>query len=150
MSRRTERLARAIREVVSSTILFDLRDPRVKNVTVLNVEVAGDMRTAKVFVSVRGDDRESSLALHGLNAARGYIQSKLGDRVELRYTPVLTFQVDDSIKKSFEAARILKELEDREGPLNPPAEQEALDDDDDDADPESDEFDDAAASTDDA
>lgn len=119
MSRRTERLSRAIREVVSSTILFELRDPRVKNVTVLGVDVAGDLRTAKVHVSVMGDERAEGLALHGLNAARGFIQSKLGDRVELRYTPVLTFEIDDAVKKSFEASRILRELEEREGPLNP-------------------------------
>lgn len=119
MSRRTERLSRAIREVVSSTILFDLRDPRVKNVTVLEVDVAGDMRTAKVRVSVLGDERAESLAIHGLHAARGYLQSKIGDRVELRYTPVLSFEIDESVKKSFEASRILREIEEREGPLNP-------------------------------
>lgn len=117
MSRRTERLARAIREVVSSTVLFGLRDPRVKNVTVLDVEVAGDMRSAKVRVSVLGDERAESLAIHGLNAARGYLQSKLGDRVELRYTPVLSFEIDDAVKKSIEASRILREIEEREGPF---------------------------------
>lgn len=119
MSRRTERLARAIREVVSSTILFELRDPRVKNVTVLGAEVAGDLRTAKVYVSVMGDDRASQLALHGLNSARGYIQSRIDAKVELRYTPVLTFVLDESIKRSFEAAEVLREIEEREGPINP-------------------------------
>lgn len=123
MSRRTDRLARAIREVVSTTILFDMRDPRVKNVTVLDVDVAGDLRTAKVHVSVLGDERTESLALHGLNSARGYLQSKIGDRVELRYTPVLSFEIDDSVKKSLEASRILREIEKREGPFNPESEE---------------------------
>lgn len=123
MSRRTDRLARAIREVVSTTILFDMRDPRVKNVTVLDVDVAGDLRTAKVHVSVLGDERTETLALHGLNSARGYLQSKIGDRVELRYTPVLSFEIDDSVKKSLEASRILREIEEREGPFNPESEE---------------------------
>lgn len=118
MSRRTERLARAIRETVSTAILFELRDPRVKNVTVLNVDVAGDMRSAKVYVSILGDDRAEKLAVHGLQSARGYLQSKIGDRVDLRYTPVLSFEVDDSIKRSFEASRVLKEIEEREGPIS--------------------------------
>ena len=118
MSRRTERLSRAIREVVSSTILFELRDPRVKNVTVLDVDVAGDMRSAKVRVSVLGDERAETLAIHGLHAARGFLQSKIGDRVELRYTPLLSFELDDSVKKSLEASRILREIEEREGPFD--------------------------------
>ena len=56
-SRRTAKAARAIQEVVSSTILFGLKDPRVKNVTVMSVEVTGDMRRAKVYVSVMGDEK---------------------------------------------------------------------------------------------
>ena len=88
MSRRTEKLARLIRESVSTTVLFEIRDPRVQNVTVLGADVAPDLRTAKVRVSVMGDERDEQLALHGLESARGFLQAKLNDRAELRYTPV--------------------------------------------------------------
>lgn len=117
MSRRTEKLARLIRESVSTAVLFEVRDPRVKNVTVLDVEVAGDLRSAKVRVSVRGDEGDEKLALHGLNSARGFLQSRIGDRVELRYTPILSFEIDRSVKKSIEASRILREIEQQEGPI---------------------------------
>ena len=103
-------MAHAILETVSTTILFHLKDPRVKNVTVLNVEVAGDMRTAKVYVSVMGDEKTQALCMHGLRSARGFIQSKLASRLESRYIPVLTFVLDQSVKKSAEAARILREV----------------------------------------
>ena len=119
MSRRTEKLARLIRESVSSTILFELRDPRVQNVTVLGVDVAGDLRSAKVRVSVMGDERAEMLALHGLENARGFLQQRLNDRVDLRYVPILSFEADDSVKKSIEASRVLREIEEREGPINP-------------------------------
>ncbi len=114
-TRRTARVAEAVREVVSSTILFDLRDPRVENVTVLHVEVPTDLRTAKVYISILGDETAQRLCLHGLNSSRGYIQSKIADRLDLRYTPVLSFVVDDGIKKSIAAARILRELAEQEG-----------------------------------
>lgn len=109
-SRRTEKLAHAILETVSTTILFHLKDPRVKNVTVLNVEVAGDMRTAKVYVSVMGDEKTQSLCMHGLRSARGFIQSKLASRLDTRYIPVLTFVLDQSVKLAAEASRILREV----------------------------------------
>ena len=112
VSRRVARLSQAVREVVSTAILFSIRDPRVKNVTVLRVEVAGDVRTAKVFVSVMGTEKERALCLHGLNASRGFLQSKIADRIETRYTPVLKFILDDAVSSNAEeAARILQELE---------------------------------------
>ena len=112
VSRRVARLSQAVREVVSTSILFHLRDPRIKSVTVLRVEVAGDVRTAKVYVSVLGTEKERALCLHGLNASRGFIQSKVADRIETRYTPVLKFVLEDAVSSGAEEAdRILKELE---------------------------------------
>ena len=110
-SRRTAKVASSVREIVSSTILFGLKDPRVKNVTVLGVEVAEDLRTAKVYISVMGEPKEQSLTMHGLNSARGFIQSKLADQLQIRYTPVLTFVLDQGVKKSIEASRLLRESE---------------------------------------
>jgi len=109
-SRRTARVASVIREVVSTAILQELRDPRIRNVTVLGADVSPDLRYAKVRISVMGDDKQESLTLHGLNSARGYLQSKVADRVKTRYTPELKFEVDHGVQKSIEAARILREV----------------------------------------
>ena len=108
-SRRTAKLASAIRESVSSTILFGLKDPRVKNVTVLGVDVADDLRSAKVYISIMGDEKMQSLTMHGLNSARGFIQAKVADRLQTRYTPILSFIIDDGIKKSIAAAALIRE-----------------------------------------
>jgi len=123
-TRRTAKVAEAIREVVSSTILFELRDPRIQNVTVLGVDVPADLRSAKVRVSVRGDESQQRLTMRGLSAARGFLQGKVGDRLNLRFTPVLSFEIDEGVKKSAEASRILRQLaEEREArePDHPPA-----------------------------
>lgn len=109
-SRRMERASEAIREIVSTTVLFGLRDPRVKNVTVLGAEVAPDLRAAKIFVTIMGDAKAQSLAMHGLNSARGFIQSKVADRLQTKHTPVISFVLDPSVKKSIEISRALHGL----------------------------------------
>ncbi|HEX6987080.1 MAG TPA: 30S ribosome-binding factor RbfA [Planctomycetaceae bacterium] len=108
-SRRTAKASQAIKEVVSTTILFGLRDPRIKNVTVIAAEAAPDLRTAKVYVSVRGEPKDEALTLKGLESAKGFLQSKIADRLQTRYTPVLTFVIDRGVKKSIEASRLLRE-----------------------------------------
>lgn len=110
-SRRLARVSEAIREAVASTVLLGLRDPRIKNVTVLRAEVSGDLQIAKVFISVRGEEKVQALAMKGLAAARGYIQGKVGDRLKTRYTPELRFELEDVAKSNaVEAIRILDEL----------------------------------------
>src|SRR5262249_23412154 len=103
------RVAEAIREVAAETILFELNDPRVKMVTVTRAEVSGDLQHAKVYVSIMGTEREQKLTMHGLRHAAGYIQSKLAKRLQTRFTPVLTFVVDDGVKKSIEMTRLINE-----------------------------------------
>jgi ribosome-binding factor A len=110
MSRRLLKAAEAIRGVVSMAILTELRDPRVKNVTVVGVEVLPDMKSAKVFVSIMGTEKEQQLGLSGLQNAAGFLQKKIAERIESRYTPRLTFVLDKGVKKSLEVARILKEV----------------------------------------
>jgi ribosome-binding factor A len=110
MSRRIARVAEAVREAVSTAILFEVKDPRVTGVTVLRAEVAGDLRHAKVFVSLMGDERTQRLALFGLKSARGFLQRKIAERLQTRFTPVIDIVVDESVKKSLEMSRLLKEL----------------------------------------
>lgn len=91
-------------------ILTEMRDPRVKNVTVVGVEVLPDMKSAKVFVSIMGDEKEQRLSLSGLQNAAGFLQKKITERIESRYTPRLTFVLDPGVKNSLEINRILREV----------------------------------------
>jgi ribosome-binding factor A len=109
-SRRVLKAAEAIREVVSMAILTQLSDPRIQDVTVTHVEVTPDMRQAKVHVSVMGDEKKQNLCLHGLQSAAGFLQSKVANRIDTRYTPRLEFVLDQGVKKSIEIARILREV----------------------------------------
>jgi ribosome-binding factor A len=108
-SHRNLRIAAAIREVVATAILFEAADPRIRLVTVLGVEVSGDLRQATVSVSIMGSEAEQSLALRGLKHAAGYFQSLVAKRLQTRFTPILTFKLDDSVKKSVEISRLIDE-----------------------------------------
>lgn len=118
---RLARVAEVVREVAAETILFEIRDPRVKNVTVTRAEVAADLQHAKVFVSIMGTQKEQAQALHGLTNAAGFVQSKLAKRLETRFLPVIQFVEDDGVKKSVEVARLLREEQEKYGTFNPPA-----------------------------
>ncbi len=109
-SRRVLKAAEAIREVVSMAILVDLKDPRIQDVTVTYVEVSGDMRQAKVHVSIMGDESKQNLSLRGLQNSAGYLQQKVNNRIDTRYTPKLTFVIDKGVKNSIEVSRILSEV----------------------------------------
>jgi ribosome-binding factor A len=109
-SRRALKAAEAVREVVSMAILAELNDPRIRDVTVTHVEVSGDLRHAKVHVSVMGDQRRQSLSLRGLQSAAGFLQAKVAKRIETRYTPRIEFLLDQGVKRSIEVARILHEV----------------------------------------
>ncbi|MBY0587596.1 30S ribosome-binding factor RbfA [bacterium] len=108
MTRRTERVGEAIREVVSRAILFEIKDPRVQGVTVTRCDVTGDLRHSKVYVSLMGTESVQKLALRGLESARGFLQRKVAERLETRYTPHIDIVVDDSVKRSLEIARLLR------------------------------------------
>ena len=109
-SRRVLKAAEAIREVVAWSIIRDIQDPRVSDVTVTYVEVKGDMRTAKIHVSVMGSETKQKLCLKGLQNAAGFFQRKIADRIQTRYTPVLQFVLDKGVKNAFEVAKILREV----------------------------------------
>ena len=116
-----------------------MKDPRVTGVTVTRVEVAGDLRRARVFVSLMGDEKTQRLSEHGLKNATGFLQHRIARKLDLRYTPVLEIVVDDSVKKSLEMSRLLREVGVSSAPpaeADPP-ETEAATEDEDQAEPNS-------------
>jgi ribosome-binding factor A len=118
-SRRVLKAAEAIREVVSTAILTELRDPRIKNVTVTFVEVSADLRSAKVHVSIMGSEKEEELCLHGLKSSAGFLQQKVAERIDTRYTPRLAFHLDRGVKNSIAITKILQDVLGEEAPSEP-------------------------------
>lgn len=109
-ARRLLKAGEAIREVVAMAILTEIRDPRVKNITVIGVEVAPDMREAKVLISIMGSESQQATSLRGLKNSAGFLQAKIAERIDTRYTPKLTFVADEGVKKSLAVAQILDQI----------------------------------------
>ena len=109
-SRRLLKAAEAIREVVAASILTELRDPRVQDVTVVGVKGSPDMREAQIAVSIMGDESQQQLSLRGLQNAAGFLQSRIASRIEARYTPRLQFVIDKGIQHSLLVGEILEKI----------------------------------------
>jgi ribosome-binding factor A len=108
MSRRTEKIASLIRNVVGEAISHRLNDPRISPMaSVTRVKVTGDLQFADVWVSVMGGEGEQRATLTGLTHASGHIQSLLARALMTRHCPTLRFKLDDSIKKGFETLRLI-------------------------------------------
>lgn len=112
MTRRTERVNELLREEISALLLRETKDPRLAHmVTIIAVEVALDLKHAKVFVSVLGTEEEKAEVMRGLESASRFLRRQLSDRLRLRYTPELLFRRDDSIERGSRILQILKEIE---------------------------------------
>jgi ribosome-binding factor A len=110
---RMRRVDEALREVVAATI-SELSDPRLGFITVTGVETAPDLRTAKVFVSVLGDETERDATLDALRSSHGVIQSRIASEMRMRRTPTLTFHYDDTIEKGIRISRLLDESQEED------------------------------------
>ena len=109
-TRKQQEIAEMLRRQISNIALYELRDPRVGFVTVTRIELAGDFRSAKVYVTVRGSRADVSKSLGALRHARGRIQGLIGERLELRYTPLLEFVEDIELDKALRVDRLIDEV----------------------------------------
>lgn len=98
-NRRTKRISETIKKEISSIILHELRDPRISFITVTKVELSNDLKKAKVYVSILGDKTSQETSIYGIQSAKSFIQRQLARRLSIRYTPILSFHIDDSLKK---------------------------------------------------
>jgi ribosome-binding factor A len=97
----------AVREVLSSAISLKLKDPRVGFVTVTAVETASDLRHARVFVSVLGDEGVRRRSMEGLQSAHGVLQRAVARELRLKHTPTLEFVYDDTTERGFRIAELI-------------------------------------------
>lgn len=114
------RVNEAVRAVLSDAITQELKDPRVGFVTVTAVRTSSDLRHARVYVSVLGDEQARADCLAGLRSATGYLQRRVAHEVRMKYTPEIAFAYDDSIDRGMRITEILRDLPISEGPIEDP------------------------------
>lgn len=109
-SLRTARVAALVRQVVAELLIHEVKDPRVKDVSILDAEVTPDLREARIFYVVSGNEAHRKETQRGLDQAAGFMQRELGNRIELRVTPKLSFRFDQSIEYGQKIEQKLREL----------------------------------------
>jgi ribosome-binding factor A len=113
--KRLDRVNQLMKEEISTLLQRELKDPRLGFVTVTGVDVTKDLRTAKVFVSVLGDEQQWTASLAALEHARGFIRSWLRRNLDLRVTPELDFRADRSMEHAARIQSLLRDLQRKPG-----------------------------------
>jgi ribosome-binding factor A len=108
---RMRRVDVAIRVILSDAIARELKDPRVGFVTVTGVKTSSDLRHARVYVSVFGDQTERVESLAGLRSAHGFLQRRVAGELTLKHTPTLAFEYDESIDRGMRISELISETE---------------------------------------
>jgi len=112
MSRRKERIAESIRRLASEIIQNKLRDPRIKGfITITRVEVTPDLRLAKIYYSVLGDENRKKRIAYGLKSARSFMRGAIADELKLRYATDVMFRFDSTLEHKERISEILDRLQ---------------------------------------
>jgi len=109
-NKRAIRVGELLKKEISQIILREMKDPRIAFVSVTDVDVSGDLRHAKVFISVYGSEQEKEETMAGLEQAKGYIRKLVGERIKIYHIPEIIFRYDDSIEQGVHISEIINEL----------------------------------------
>jgi ribosome-binding factor A len=109
MTERMRRVNEAIRETLAEAI-GELKDPRIGFVTITAVKTSTDLRQARVYVSVLGNERKREKTIAGLQSAHGVLQAKLADELRMKRTPQLTFEYDPTVEQGMRMSQLIDEL----------------------------------------
>ena len=107
---RVEKVQELMKQEISDIIFNELKDPRIGFVTVTSVACTEDLREAKIYVSVMGDEKKARDTLNGLNSSLGFVRREIGKRIRLRFTPEISFALDTSLNYSDHIQRLLNEI----------------------------------------
>jgi ribosome-binding factor A len=108
--KRADRVSEAIKREISVLLIQEVKDPGVHFVTVSAVETSDDLRHAKVFVSILGDEETRQETMQALDRAKGFLRGEIGHRLQLRYTPELQFRLDKSLDHAMKIKGILNKI----------------------------------------
>ena len=110
MSQRTDRVADSLRKELSVLLMREVRDPRVALATISRVQVARDLGHARIWISVLGDETARQQTMEGIEHAKGFLRSQIGQRLKLRVTPELAFELDRGAEYLQDMTELLDKL----------------------------------------
>lgn len=107
--RRMHRVDELLKEEIAG-ILHDMKDPRVGFLTVMDVETSPDLRHARVYVSVLGEEEEKQEAMEALRRARGWVRARVGEEVTLKFLPEIHFELDRTLERAARIEELIEEM----------------------------------------
>lgn len=107
---RVQRVQQELKEEVSKILTYELSDPRLEMVTITAVELTDDLRFAKIYYSVMGDQKRREKAQQGLESATGFIRKLIGERIRLKFLPEIVFKYDNSIEYAQHISEVLEKI----------------------------------------
>ncbi|MCH2513509.1 MAG: 30S ribosome-binding factor RbfA [Dehalococcoidia bacterium] len=111
MSRRTDRINEQLREEISTLLTRQIKDPRLNAViSITRVVSSGDLRSARVYISVMGNQETRDAALAGMQSAASYLRRELRNRINMKHTPFLSYQLDDSLEEADQVLRLMNKV----------------------------------------
>ena len=111
MSRRTDRINEQLREEISTLLVRQIKDPRLNAVvSITRVEASSDLRSARVYISVLGNDKAKQEALEGIQSAASFLRRELRDRLNMKHTPFLSYHLDGSIEEADQLFRLMNQI----------------------------------------
>ncbi len=115
---RVEKVQEAIQREISNILLLDIKDPRIKSVTVTGVDLTDDMSQAKIFVNLSGSAEEQEQVWKALNRAKGFMRTEIAKRIRMRFAPELILEKDTSWEYGARIDNLLREIKENEGNKN--------------------------------
>jgi ribosome-binding factor A len=112
--KRSARVSDQIQEEISDILLRDVHDPRIGFVTITEVRLSDDLKNARVFASVLGDEKQKKATMAGLRSATAFIQREVGHRLQLRSTPELLFTLDEGAERGAKIDTLLNQIKDED------------------------------------
>lgn len=111
MSRRTDRINEQLREEISTVLARQVKDPRLNAlISITRVESSSDLRSARVYISVLGNDKQQKEALQGLQSAASFLRREIRDRINMKHTPFMTYLLDDSLQEADHLLRLMNDV----------------------------------------
>jgi ribosome-binding factor A len=110
MGMRSERVEGQLKKEISKILLEDLKDPRIGFVTITRIDLTGDLRYARIYFSILGDDKAKEEGLKGIKSAMGFIRKLIAERMKLRYVTELYFKLDNSLEYSINLEKTFERI----------------------------------------
>ena len=111
---RADRVQERLKEEISKILEYELKDPRIGMITITRAEMTGDLRFARVYYSVMGDEKKKENAQKGLESATGFIKKLIGERIRLKFLPDIVFKYDDSLEYAQHISEVLEKIKEQQ------------------------------------